>query len=247
MALLVALVQRPKNLEAAISVLVTQANFAPAEARMRLAPEPPAVLQRLDPPAALSLVTSLKKVGAAALAVDPEAAEAPMVARSFELGPSQATFFARDGAETEVGYGDVRLILRGLRVTSGVNVRTEIERKFSLGNALLTQGLKMTKTEKKEIRSEVTTPFHAALVYGPWGSVLLDEAELVYQSLGEALKPSRLENLNTLVGELRKRAATAIYDDRLLRLGPRPLALGTGDPFLVVAEILNQAQLAGLV
>ena len=224
-------------------VLVTQANFAPAEARMRLAPEPPAVVQRLDPLAALALAAALTKAGAPALAVDPEAADAPIVARSFELGPAQVTFFARDGGETEVSYGDIRLILRGMRMSSGFSVRTEIERKFSLGTALLTQGLKMTKTEKKEVRTETTTPFHAAMVYGPWGSLLLDEAELTYQSLGPALKPSRLENLSTLVGELRKRSSVAVYDDRLLRLGPRPLALGLGDPFMVVAEILNHAQL----
>lgn len=230
-----------------MQVLVSQANFAPAEARMRLAPEPPAILQRLEAPAALALARALTAAGAPALAMDPEAAEPPLVVRSFELGPATATFVERDGGETEVGYGDIRLLLRGLRVTNTTSVRTETERKFSPGMAIMTQGLKMTRTEKKEIRSEVTTPFHAALAYGPWGALLLDEAEMVYQSLGPALKPSRLENLNTLVAELRKRAVDAVYDNRLLRLGSRPVAFGAGDPFLVLGEILNQAQLAKLL
>ncbi len=230
-----------------MQVLVSQAGFAPAEARMRLAPEPPAILQRLEPPAALALARELTRVGAPALAVDPEAAEPPILARSFELGPATATFIGRDGGETEVGYGEIRLILRGLRVSTATSTRTETTRKFSPGMAIMTQGLKMTRTEKKEIRSEVTTPFHSAVIHGPWGALLLDEAELIYQSLGPALRPSRLENMNTLVGELRKRARDAVYDDRLLRLGSRPVAFGGGDPFLVLGEILNQAQLAKLL
>ena len=130
-------------------------------------------------------------------------------------------------------------------MTSSEVTKTETHRKFDLGKALITQGLSMTKTVKREVRSEVKNAFHAGMVYGQREGVLLDEAELVYQSLGAALKPSRVENLNTLVGELRKRAATARYDDRLLRMGTRPIALEPSDPFDVIAEILNQAQLQG--
>jgi hypothetical protein len=245
MASLVALIDRPKDPAPAVAVLVAQAGFAPAEARMRLAPEPPAPVIRLEEPAATALAAALTKAGAPALAIDFERRQAPDVARNFELGPAQVTFFGRAGDEIEMGYGEIRLLLRGLRMTSSEVIKTETTRKFDLGKALLTQGLMNTKTVKREVRSEVKSAFHAAMVYGQRGSVLLDEAELVYQSLGPALKPSRVENLNTLVGELRKRASTARYDDRLLRMGTRPLALEPSDPFDVIAEILNQAQLLG--
>ena len=227
-------------------VLAQGAGLAPAEARMRLMPEPPAVVVRSEE--AEALAKALTAVGAPALAIDPTLRHGPVVAHRFELGPAQVTFVTPDGRETEVSYGDVRLILRGLRLTRSEQSRTETVRKFSLGKALLTQGLMMTTTQKREVRSEVINPFHAAMIYGADGmSVLLDESELVFQSLGAALRPSRVENLNTLVGELRKRASAARFDDRLLRLGPRPLALAVGDPFDVVAEILNQAQLRGLL
>jgi len=245
MASLVALIDRPKDPGPAIALLVAQAGLAPAEARMRLAPEPPALVLRLEDLAAATLAAALTKAGAPALAIDLAQRQPPVLARSFELGPGQVTFFGRTGAETEMGYGEIRLILRGLRMTSSEVIKTETQRKFDLGKAILTQGLMMTKVHKREVRSEVKNAYPAAMVYGSRESVLLDEAELVYQSLGPALKPARVENLNTLVGELRKRAATARYDDRLLRMGSRPLPLEPSDPFDVIAEILNQAQLRG--
>ncbi len=242
---LVVVIDRPKDPGPAIALLVAQAGLAPAEARMRLAPEPPALVLRLEEAAATALAEALTKAGAPALAVDLEKMQAPVLARSFELGPGQVTFFGRTGDETELSYGQIRLILRGLRMTSSEVIKTEITRKFDLQKAILTQGLMVTKTHKREVRSEVKNALHAAMVYGRETSVLLDEAELTYQSLGTALKPSRVENLNILVAELRKRAPTARYDDRLLRLGSRPLPLEPSDPFDVISEILNPAQLRG--
>jgi hypothetical protein len=200
---------------------------------------------RLDDTAAKALAAALTKAGAPALAVDFEQRQPPLVARSWELGPAQVTFFGRAFEETEMGYGDIRLILRGIRLTTGEVIKTETQRKFDLGKALVTQGLSMTKTVKREVRSEIKTAYNAALVYGAGSSVLLDEASLTFQALGAAIEPSRVENLNTLVGELRKRGITARYDDRLLRMGTRPLPLEPSDPFDVIAEILNQAQLQG--
>jgi hypothetical protein len=242
---LIALIDRPKDPGPAIALLVAQAGLAPAEARMRLAPEPPALILRQEDAIAAALAEALTKAGAPALAVDLEKRQASVLARSFELGPGQVTFFGRTGDETELGYGEIRLILRGLRMTSSEVVKTETTRKFDIGKAIMTQGLMVTKTHKREVRSEVKNAYHAAMLYGRETSVLLDEAELTYQSLGPALKPSRVENLNLLVGELRKRATTARYDDRLLRMGSRPLPLEPSDPFDVIAEILNQAQLRG--
>jgi len=238
---LVALIERPKDPGPAIALLVARVGLAPAEARMRLAPEPPALVVRHED--AVALAEALTKAGAPALAIDLEQRQAPVLARSFELGPGQVTFFGRTGNETEMSYGEIRLILRGLRMTSSEVTKTETTRKFDIGKAIMTQGLMLSKTVKREVRSELKTSYHAAMIYGPRESVLLDEAELTYQSLGSAIKPARVENLNTLVGELRKRAATARYDDRLLRLGSRPLPLEPSDPFDVIAEILNQAQL----
>ena len=242
---LVVLIERPRDPGPAVALLVAQAGLAPAEARMRLAPEPPAVVIRTEDAAATAMAEALTKAGAPALAIDLQKRAAPVLARSFELGPGQVTFFGRTGDETEMNYGDIRLILRGLRMTSSEVIKTETTRKFDLGKAIVTQGLSMTKVEKREVRSEVKNPLHAAMVHGAGVAVLLDEAELIYQSLGPALKPARLENFNTLVGELRRRAVAARYDDRLLRLGARPLPLEPSDPFDAIAEILNQAQLRG--
>src|SRR5438132_8961039 len=67
---LVAIVRAPRQPEEAAKALADASGLTLAEARMRLAPEPPALLARLEPDKAAALVVSLRKGGWAALAVD---------------------------------------------------------------------------------------------------------------------------------------------------------------------------------
>jgi DNA-directed RNA polymerase subunit alpha len=93
---LVAIV-RPANPDDGARALAGAAGLALAEARMRLAPEPPALLARLDAEKADALVAVLRKAGLAALAIDARypTDEDRTVARSFVLDGAGVTLTPR--------------------------------------------------------------------------------------------------------------------------------------------------------
>ena len=64
-----AIVRAPLRPDEAARALAEASGLVPAEARMRMAPEPPALLARLEPEKTDALVVSLRKAGLAALAV----------------------------------------------------------------------------------------------------------------------------------------------------------------------------------
>jgi len=238
----VALPKAPANVDAAVKVLRELAGHVPAEARMRLAGEAPFIVARLDDDAADALAEGLRAAGIAALALDVEVPtdESRMVARSFEFAPDAFVLLPRSGEPLRMPYGEIDLILRGVRVHRGSSTRVESKRRLDIGRALLTQGLMVTKVEKKEIVTRTENPEHFILVFGGGEAGALYEEEVVFQSLGKDLQPSRLANLGFITEKLRRLAPQARYDDRLLRLGRRPLPF-EGDPVDVVAEILRRS------
>ena len=118
-------------------------------------------------------------------------------------------------------------ILRAVRAA-----RTEIERTermpryhFSSDEPPIAQGPTITSRTVKDSLE------HVILVYARDGRcALLSEMELAFKNLGSAMQPSGAANLTLLAGQLRERARSAFYDERLIRLGRRPL------PFMVDAE-----------
>jgi hypothetical protein len=236
----VALTKPPADTTAAIKVLGDLAGQVPAEARMRLAGEPPLIVARLADEDADELAAGMRAAGATALALDVDVPtdEARLVARSFAFEPGSFDLSPRSGEPLRISYGEVDLLLRGVRVHRGSTTRVETQRKFDFGRALLTQGLKMTKVEKREVTTQTENPQHFLLVYAGEASGALYEEEVTFQSLGKDLQPSRLANLGFITEKLRRLAPRARYDERLLRLGRRPLPF-EGDPVDVVAEILR--------
>ncbi len=246
---LVALAVAPKDPSPAIKFLCDTAGYAPAEARMRLAGEPPLVLARLEDGPADGLCASLRKVGLAALAVParPPGDGDRLVARSLRFTPESVYFSPRMGAELEVPYYAITALLRGLHVSREQGVRTETERKFSLGKAIITQGFSMTTTEKKEVKFETESADQFLYVYGGPQPVAVYESEVGFTCLGPDVRPSRLENLNLVTNRIRAKAPGAFFDERLLRMGRRTLPFDGGRPADVVAELLHQAVDQGLL
>ena len=246
---LVGLVAIPPDPARAVEVLVAKAGFAPAEARMRLAAEPPMVLVRMEDPQADALCAALRAAGLAALAcpLPVPSDEDRLVPRSFELGAEAVTFHPRTGPPVPIEYASVTLLLRGLRVSSEHKVTMETKRKFSLGKALVTQGLSMTKTVKNEVHSDVENAEHYVLIYAPGTTVAVYEGEVVFTSLGKELQPSRVANMNLVTARLRERCTSARYDDRLLRMGKRGLPFDGGEPMDVFAEFLRMGAEQGLL
>jgi hypothetical protein len=207
------------------------------------------IIARLDDAPADALCAALRKAGLAALAVPahPPGDSDRLVARSLRFTPEAVCFSPRLGAELEVPYHAISALLRGLHVSREQGVRTETERKFSLGKALITQGLSMTTTTKKEVKFEQESADQFLFVYGGMQPVAVYETEMAFTCLGPDVRPSRVENLNFVASRLRAKAPGAYFDDRLLRMGHRNMPFDGGRPADVVAEILHQAVAQGLL
>ncbi len=265
---LVAMARVPARPDEAARAMADAAGVALAEARMRLAPEPPALVARLEASKADALAAALRRVGVAALSLD---ARVPSdrdrtAACSFAFTGAGATFTPRFGDPMEVSWPEVAIVLRGLRASRSEVERSEKVRGFSLTTAVATGGLKMTRTSARTVRSSEEASEQVILVYARDGrTALLAERQVDFACLGPGMQPSSTANMAELARRLRERATGAFHDERLLRLGRRPLpflACGesrsqtatlavtrtdTGGSLDVLAEVLRQAVLARLL
>ena len=236
---LVGFVSPPPRPDDSVVALARATGQTLAEARMRLAPEPPALLARTGSIEATSLVASLRQTGMAALAIAenvPGDADR-LVARAFEFSEGGARFRPRDGAELALPWVEMLGILRGIRISRSESEHTEKTRKFSVGRALATGGLVMSRTASRTVRSTNEAVEQVVLLYSRVGdAVILAESELEFSGLGPRLSPSSTANMVEIARRLREKAPGAFYDERLLRLGRRPL------PFVLGGESRVQAQ-----
>ncbi len=104
------------------------------------------------------------------------------------------------------------------------------------------------------------------LVYpGDGRAAVLAEGQLEFSCLGAGMQPSSTANMLELARRLRERARSAFYDERLLRLGRRPLPFvaalesrsqtptssatrtDTSDALDTLAEVMRRALLEGLL
>ena len=223
---LVALVQKPADPDTAARAFAAAAGLTAAEARMRLAPEPPAVLARLEPAAADVLVAALRQAGLAALAVELPVPtdDARTVARTFVVDAAGVSFTPRRGEALQLGWADVAAVLRAVRGKRAEVETTEKTRKLSPGAAVLTGGLALTRTTTKTVRSSEEAIEQVLLVIARDGRVaVVAEGRVDFSCLGARMSPSSTANLQELARQLRERAQGGLHDDRLVRLGRRQL------------------------
>ncbi len=149
--------------------------------------------------------------------------------RSFELGEHGIAATSRRGETVEVPYREVPLLLRGVRIDETSSLKTTEQRKFSLGRALMTQGLMLTKTERKveRVTSSAREEFLHLYVEGK-PPLVLRAGALDYRSFGADLQPSVQANFTRLIAELRRRLPGARFDERLANAQSRARILGPG-------------------
>ena len=156
-----------------------------------------------------------------------ESDKARFLVRSFEFTGESLHTESSHGQKLILPYRDIRLILCGLCITVHTENETVKERKFSMGKALMTSGLAMTKSTSHKIRTEEENRERFLYIYAPdRQTVVLRENVLHYDSLGKALQPSRAANFNHVVAELRRQSPDAKFDDRLLNRGSQVQMLG---------------------
>jgi len=231
---LVAIVKPPARADEAARTLADASGLTLAEARMRLAPEPPALLARLPAEAARAMVASLRTAGLAVVTVpvdvSTDADRTP--AQRFSLDSAGPTFTPRSGTPVQAPWAELLAVLRGLRSSRTEVERTEKTKGFSASRALLSGGLVMTRSSIKTVRSADEQMEGVILVLLRDGrAVTLAERALDFTCLGPGMQPSSTGNMVELARRLREQAPGAFHDDRLVRLGRRPLPfLAGGDP-----------------
>lgn len=227
---LVALVRAPERLDEAADALAAATGLTRAESRMRLSPEPPALVARLPGPEADALAAALREAGLAALAIDAAVPgdAARTVAHRVAFSAERVTFTPRAGEALELPWAGVQAVLRGLREFRAETEKTEKTRKLSLARTVAMGGIPASVTSKQTVRASEGTFQQVILVFGRDGrAAALVEGQVDFACLGADLQPSSTANMAALARRLRDGAKGAFYDERLLRLGRRPLPFVT--------------------
>jgi hypothetical protein len=160
-----------------------------------------------------------------------EAEEERFAVRSFRLGERSLTAQSRQGGTVEVAWSDVRLLLRGIVRVEHRKVRTEEHRELSLGRAVLTGGLMVTKkvkTSKHEVLVESHGFLHLYTASGP--PLAFHQSDLNFAGLGTALQPAMAANFARLISALRQASPQAVYDERLATRPGQARLLGPSLP-----------------
>ena len=216
--IVVALTSLATSIDVEAKALATDLGATPYETRMKLAPGLPAiVLSTTDPDAANRLATQLRarKHRASVCRVAAVVAAGAMVSmRNFQLDD--------DGLDTGVDqlpWSDLSAIVHARTPQQTDHHETVKEKKFDIGRAVLSGGLVMSKTVKREVTTHAEVSEHVLYLFRASGETpwLMREHGTNYSGLGTALDPTSLRNFTTAIAQFRKRAPNARFDDTLVR------------------------------
>lgn len=182
-----------------------------------------------DEPQAQALAARLREVDMKVLVCEPSLGDhvSSFAVRTFEI--TDASFIAsnREGERRQVEWESFQFLLRGSSIAQETTRTTVEKKKFSAGLAIATGGMMMRKKTKTEQVSRSTNTENFIVAYSrAHGPLSLRESSIDFTSLGAKMQPSRMANFNYLTQELRKRASSAIFDDRLLRRAVQQQILG---------------------
>ncbi len=217
-----------------------------AVARLRMSGSGPltvAVFSEKD--RAMGLLEKLQSTGFKAFVLtsgEIEMEGRALIVRRFSLGERELGVTTEKGDSISIPFQKIDLILRGTAIARDVATETVKNRSLSMGRAVLSGGMMITKTTKnvREVTTEERQGF-VDIYAGNNPTLVFFENALVYDSLGSAMRPSRAANFTYLVAELRRRSPDAMYDDRLLRKSGQVALLGPSlnpEEHLIVATAL---------
>jgi hypothetical protein len=201
------------------AALATDLGVTAYEARLSLAPGTPAVVLRTgEREQALHLLARLRSRGHGAVACDASAvvASGAMTSmRRFRLGPSSILL---DDGPGQLPYADVSALIAAVHRRHTADETVSRDRTISVARAVISGGLVMTRTVKRETRPETTEREPVLYVFHRGGGVpwLLRERGTLWAGHGRPISPLSSENFRTTVSVLRERAPDAVYDDRLV-------------------------------
>ena len=132
-----------------------------------------------------------------------ETDETRTTARTFILRDTELVIGTRTGKEVRMAYSGITLIIRGTRITQATRTETEKSTKFApdraimSGGLMLTKSVKVTSTTSADVRDGFLHLYGAALQ-----PIALLESFVLFDSLGQALQPTRTANFARLLGPL---------------------------------------------
>ena len=151
--------------------------------------------------------------------------------RRIEFTQQGAVIESRAGDLIQVFYSDVALLVRAVGITDFTSTDVQTSRKLSIGRALVSGGLVMTKKVSTTTTSNETRRSGLLYVHRPGEkTVALHEDELQYDGLGDHMKPTRMLNFKFVCEQLRARCSTAVWDDRLMNRAQQVRLLGPKFP-----------------
>ena len=216
------------DLADAVTRLAGTLGIAPYDARRRLHGHGPHVVASYaDAGTADHTADALGRAGFGAVVVPPGYGEDSTVAHAFAFEASGLRVTPRSGADVVLAFARIRLLVRGTRIVSETRTEVTKQRSLSIGRAVLSGGLVMTKTTTTE-RSHQVEERDGFLVAcsddGP--DVIFLDAELLYDGLAADRQPTRTANFLRLTTLLREKARIARFDDRLLTRAGQAAVLG---------------------
>jgi hypothetical protein len=238
----VAIVELCATVEAEAVALSADVGMTVYEARLVLASGTPAIVRSTsDRAQALDLATRLRERGhdvALCDTSDVVPSQAMTSMRRFRFGPAcieidAGPSLAHDGAPPDrLPYDDVGPLIAAVHRKRIANESESSDRKLSVGRAIMSGGIVMTKTVKRETRS--TTEDREQVLYvfrrsgaKPW---ILREHGTNWKGHGRPVAPTAAQNFRIASQALRERAPRAPYDDRLVgrKSAPERMAVAGG-------------------
>lgn len=195
-------------------------DVTPYEARLTLAQGTPTILcTTADEARALELVARVRGRGHVAILVNAAAvvpAHAMVPMRHFRL--EGTSIRVDDRPSQALPYEEIGALIAAVHSLHTTTESETHDRKLSLGRAVLTGGLVMTKTVSRETRTETSEREPVLYVFPRSGAVpwLLRERGTLWAGHGAAVSPTSTANFKLTVQKLRERSPGAMYDDRLV-------------------------------
>jgi hypothetical protein len=230
----VAIAELNEAIETEAVALASDLGLTVYEARLLLAPGIPAVVLRtFDKPKALDLLGRLRTRGHGAIACEA-AAVVPShdmtLMRRFRLGQDGISLDDVPGAH--LPYNDALVLVAAVHRRRTANEGEAHDRKLSVARAVLSGGLVMTRTVKRETHAAEDEREPVLYLFrrsggAPW---ILRENGTHWVGLGRPVAPSAADNFRTTQQVLRERMPGAFYDDRLVarRFATERLAVSGG-------------------
>jgi len=142
------------------------------------------------------------------------------IAHTLEVRQGCVLFYGWGGQKREMKSREVFLIIKGRKEGYVTKEKTEATRKFSLTGTILTGGIPIWRTEKKQVKESSPVAEYFARLYTrkssePAVEIIHNQAD--YSFLKGEMASSSLANFNIVVTKLQQAFPKAIFDDNLMR------------------------------